>query len=102
VTGRSRPNGVVDLLERILSGVPLMEGAACVSDPAMFDEADPGHSNADVRRMEAAARVCRRCPVLAECGAWAASLPASRRPAGVLAGQLPPLPAPVRRPAVAS
>ena len=43
--------------------------------------------NGSPEETEAAMAACRTCPLLAACGAWLASLPARKRPAGIVAGR---------------
>ena len=65
----------------ILRGVPRLDGALCRDrNPEVFDVG----TDEDAER---AAAVCRRCPALQACGAWAAGLKHNEAN-GVLAGQL--------------
>ena len=73
--------GWLSLCEAILRGAPKLDGALCVGQDRLFDAADR-------ERTRQAAAVCQRCPALAECRAWAKTLPRSTRPPGVLAGRL--------------
>ncbi len=78
-----------DLFERLidtLRGAPHLPGALCVGRWQMFDEAD------DPVITEAAVELCNACPVLDRCRDWVDSLPARRRPAGVIAGRVNPRP----------
>ncbi|MGX9295153.1 WhiB family transcriptional regulator [Tsukamurella paurometabola] len=96
--------GAIRLLTRILTGSAPLAGAACIGQTDLFAPAgqtEPPHVIR--RRHEAAARICRHtCPALAECTAWAAQLTPTQRPAGVVAGRRPNLPAAPGRPAKGS
>lgn len=75
----------------------------CAGRWSLFDEAEPDEDRTTVRfRHEAAARICRGCPALTECRAWADSLPRRHRPPGVLAGRIPTPKKDVGRPKKAS
>ncbi|NKY62889.1 WhiB family transcriptional regulator [Gordonia rubripertincta] len=57
----------------------------CAGDPELFDPpATTARAAAD--RIEKAKRTCHACPVLAECRAWAQSLPRNSL-SGVVAGK---------------
>ncbi|WP_278262729.1 WhiB family transcriptional regulator [Nocardia sp. AG03] len=72
-------------------------GAACTGRAPLFDAEVPDEDDDDRRyRLEAAARICRSCPVLVECNGVAREL--GRAAAGVWAGRARNLPAPVGRP----
>lgn len=88
-----RPDGVVDLLKVVLAGAPKLSSAACRTEPELFDPQAPTESRgAAERRHEAAVRVCLfTCPDYDACLAWIDELEPSERPAGVIAGQRPPL-----------
>lgn len=73
-------SGVVGLLAVVLTGVPRLDGAACVGVRGRFHEAERGSR---IRIAECIA-VCRRCPAKAECGRWADSEPDL---VGVVAGE---------------
>ena len=78
------------LMADILTGVPRLDGAACVSRWHLFDPADAFEDAAQVEyRHGAAVVLCRECPCLSLFESWVASLPANRRPGGVVAGQFP-------------
>lgn len=96
----SHDEGTIQLLARILGGAPKLPGAPCKGNPDLFDPAAAHEDRAAVvRRHEAAARLCRfTCPALAECTAWADDLTPRQRPAGVVAGRRPNLPATPGRP----
>lgn len=78
-----RPEGALvsgwpELVGAILRGVPSLPGALCRSRPELFDAHDD-------ETAEQAAELCRRCPALRECGAWAATL-RHNEANGILAG----------------
>lgn len=71
---------VVQLLAKALRDTASLPGAACQGD-ARF--------TSDVAADQAAAlRICARCPELVACRRWVESLPRSRIPVGVTAGQI--------------
>ncbi|WP_164517849.1 WhiB family transcriptional regulator [Mycobacterium sp. P7213] len=74
----------VELLAKVLAGVPKLPEAACRSHLALFDAAADG----DRQAAEQAVTVCEACPVLAACGEWIAT--ARRPPPGVTAGKYTP------------
>jgi len=74
--------GRVISLPAAITPSPDLTGAACVGRSDLFDLA------AGSRRHRDALALCARCPVLAACRAWFASLPAAERPAGVVAGRV--------------
>jgi WhiB family redox-sensing transcriptional regulator len=59
---------------------PDLTGAACTGRSDLFDP------KAGPQRHRTALALCARCPVLAACRAWFASLPAAQVPKGVVAG----------------
>ncbi len=70
------------------AGVPVLPGARCrgrhhLFDPATADEPEP----VTEARHHQAVRICQSCPALDACGSWVDSLPASKRPPGVIAGR---------------
>jgi len=70
------------------AGVPVLPGARCrgrhhLFDPAAADEPEP----VTEARHHQAVRICQSCPALTACGSWVDSLPASKRPPGVIAGR---------------
>jgi WhiB family transcriptional regulator, redox-sensing transcriptional regulator len=69
-----------DLLAQ-LRGIPKLTGCACIGLWKLFDS-----DAAD--DVAAATEVCKRCPALAACATWLASLPPRQRPPGVVAGQV--------------
>ncbi|MGB3893241.1 MAG: WhiB family transcriptional regulator, partial [Mycolicibacter sinensis] len=79
-TDATRPGGVVDLLARILAGVPRLPGrAACRDRRELFDLAGDGDRDAAEQGVE----ICLACPVLRECRLFVGA--ASRPPVGVWA-----------------
>ena len=65
-------------------GCVALPGALCRHKAHTFDEA----------RHNQARGLCQRCPALAACTAWVESLPARRRPTGIVAGRLYRTPTP--------
>lgn len=77
-----------DLFAALL-GAPALPGARCRGRPHMFDEQQPDEdAEAAAQRHAQALSLCRDCPALASCTTWFDDLPRSKRPAGVVAGQL--------------
>jgi hypothetical protein len=74
-------------LTAALAGVPKLPDAACRGMHRLFD---PGERDepAEVvaERHEAALHICASCACFADCRSWLESLPARRRPSGVVAG----------------
>lgn len=72
-----------------LGVIPSLPGAQCAGQHRLFDEARPGEDEdvVDQRHAEALG-LCARCPALDRCLTWLLDLPPSRRPTGVIAGQL--------------
>lgn len=74
-------------LQRLLNDVPTLDGAACKGRPEVFDAQPPKAPDRDYLHLRAR-RIClRQCPALAQCRAWLDSLPSTRRPEGVVAGE---------------
>lgn len=71
--------GELQILERLLRGVPRLAGAACVGSYELFDSEDKGPR-------EAARAICNTCPALEACQVWRAGLSESQRPYGTVAG----------------
>lgn len=68
---------------------PALPGARCRGRPHMFDEQQTDEDiEAAAQRHAQALSLCRDCPALASCSAWFDDLPRSKRPTGVVAGQL--------------
>ncbi len=63
-----------------LGGIPALSGAHCRGPHQLFDPSE------DIEQR--ALWLCASRPVLAACKAWCDSLPASRRPLGVVAGRI--------------
>lgn len=92
--------GAIRILSRVLVGSAQLPGAACAGRPELFDPAGEYEPRQSViRRHEAAVRLCRfTCPALTECQLWLEQLTHPQRPAGVVAGHRPHLPATPGRP----
>jgi len=72
-----------------ISAAPALPGAKCRGRPHLFDPpGDREHADTVTARHRQAAALCTRCPALDRCRAWLDSLPPSRRPSGVIAGQV--------------
>ncbi|MFN8090550.1 MAG: hypothetical protein U0R81_16570 [Mycobacterium sp.] len=72
-----------------LAGVPALPGARCRGRSHLFDEAPPGEDpEVTGYRHQHALTLCRGCTALASCTEWVGSLPKSKRPPGVVAGQV--------------
>ena len=72
-----------------LAGAPSLPGARCRGRWHLFDEAAQGEPTEVVEQRHAQALgLCRICPALASCETWYASLPARKRPPGVVAGTI--------------
>ena len=78
--------------EELLSAmarVPILRGARCRGRHELFDA--PGCDEPDdvaQARTDQALRICQSCPALDACTGWVDSLPASKRPPGVIAGRI--------------
>ena len=78
-----------DQLLGALSGIPDLDGAACIGLWEAFDPPEHGESATDVEyRHSAALHLCRTCPTLADCRQWLDRLPRSKKPHGVVAGRV--------------
>lgn len=78
-----------DSLLGAMVGAPALPGAKCRGKSYTFDEAHPGeHPDTVAARHAQALNLCLRCPSLAPCQAWFASLTPARRPRGVIAGRI--------------
>jgi hypothetical protein len=74
-----------------LGAIPALPGALCRGQSELWDE-PPQHDRDPVgttERLSYALRCCQRCPALNPCRTWYATLPARRRPPGVVAGIAP-------------
>lgn len=70
-------------------GCPVLPGAKCRGRPHLFDPPRKGERSENVALRHAqAAMLCRSCPSLTACRDWLDSLTPSRRPTGVVAGQI--------------
>ncbi|MCV7141404.1 hypothetical protein H7J76_19795 [Mycolicibacterium fortuitum] len=68
---------------------PELPGALCRGRWALFDPADRDDDHQVVERLHTeAVALCSRCPALAACQSWLESLPAHKRPTGIVAGRL--------------
>ncbi len=74
-------------LTMLLGDIPKLDGAACKGRHRKFDARPPRTPNRNDLHDWAKATCLRRCPALADCRAWLASLEPSQRPEGVVAGQ---------------
>jgi WhiB family transcriptional regulator, redox-sensing transcriptional regulator len=81
----------------LVASLPDLDGAACAGEYALFDSTIPGWGEVTgkpARRHEldnaraAALRLCAACPALDDCRVWLDGLRPSRRPRGVIAGQV--------------
>jgi hypothetical protein len=89
----------VDDLFGALGAIPRLEGSLCVGRHELFDLrdiSDPDRAEAEARALA----LCGTCPAALQCRQWVERLPASRRPHGVIAGEVRRPPAP-RKPRVA-
>lgn len=73
--------GPVALLAEVLRGAPRLQGAVCTRKRGHFAEAETGNRV----RVHECISLCRRCPALDACRAWAAN---QRGLVGVVAGKL--------------
>ncbi|MBY4570383.1 hypothetical protein ACN95_10175 [Gordonia sihwensis] len=87
MTAHLDPTATIDLLKRILTGLPKLEGARCVGHHELFDArgADEDRDEA-VKRHMTAVSLCHRCPVIDACAAFTAG---ERDIGQVRAGQIP-------------
>lgn len=70
---------------------PALPGARCRGKHHLFDapsELDREPTDVTAARHAQAIELCRRCTALASCTTWFDSLPKSKRPHGVVAGQI--------------
>ncbi len=80
-------------MRALLAGVPDLPGARCKGSADLFEatvaEHDKTATRSEVQQSRAVAlRICAACPARTACGDWLASLPLSRRPRGVVAGEV--------------
>jgi len=80
----------VDLLEKVLAGAPSLPGAKCRGRAHLFNGAEPDENPETVaaRHAQALGLCLNSCPSLSRCAEWVNSLPKSKRPLGVVAGQV--------------
>jgi len=73
-----------------LGVIPSLPGAKCRGRHSLFDEARRGEApeTVDQRHAQALTLCLRGCPALAACQQWYAGLKPSKRPPGVIAGQI--------------
>ena len=89
---------VIGNLLLALAGATTLPGARCLGRWSLFDPPEVGDNPAvTAQRHAQAIGLCQRCPSLDACGEWVDSLPASKKPAGVVAGQVHTFKAPARR-----
>lgn len=68
---------------------PVLPGARCRGRHHLFDPAAPeADSDSVAARHTQALGLCEHCPSLNRCRTWFLGLPKSKRPEGVVAGQL--------------
>ena len=68
---------------------PQLTGARCRGRHSLFDDGATGeHPDAVNLRHAHALELCARCPALDRCLTWFEELPSSKRPFGVVAGQV--------------
>lgn len=89
-----------DTMSALLGGVPDLSGARCRGRHELFDstiagqqsrpadEFTPSSRNELDNACNAALRLCAMCPALDPCRAWLDRQRPTRRPRGVIAGQL--------------
>lgn len=70
-------------------GTPALPGARCRGRSHLFDAGRKGERAESVAQRHAqAVQLCSGCPSLDRCRTWVDSLKPSRRPTGVVAGQV--------------
>jgi WhiB family transcriptional regulator, redox-sensing transcriptional regulator len=74
----SRPSS---LLHAITDDAPRLETGLCVGDAPHWDGDDP-------TTVDQVVWLCEQCSVLSACRSWLHSLPAGKRPVGVVAGEV--------------
>lgn len=72
-----------------LAAVPSLRDAACRGHSELFDATIPGSGTREqvAQAQQLALQICRTCPALPGCRRWVDSLPAWKRPPGVVAGR---------------
>lgn len=84
--------GTRRMLESLYARTPRLDGALCLNRWELFDPPAAAEPAAQ-QRLQTAAQICARCPVLDACHDWYTRLPADQRPPGVCAGTYrPPTP----------
>jgi hypothetical protein len=80
----------LDALLDAVGAAPALPGARCRGRHSLFDEArrDEAPEAVDQRHAQALTLCLRGCPALAACQQWYAGLKPSKRPPGVIAGQI--------------
>lgn len=72
-----------------IGAAPALPGARCRGKAHLFDAAGKHEApETTEQRHTQALGLCRLCPSLAGCTTWFDTLPATRRPKGVVAGRL--------------
>lgn len=82
-------DATVRLLAEILRDTPRLGGGLCRGRSVLFDPPEQGQQldHPDVAyRHDIARSICKQCEDFDACTNWVASLPVSKRPAGVVAG----------------
>ncbi|BCP02035.1 hypothetical protein MINTM018_48040 [Mycobacterium intracellulare] len=81
-------------MTELVGEIPDLRGARCKGMAQLYEQTiatnrdgGPTREETDAAR-ETALRICAACPSLAPCRAYIAALPKSRRPLGVVAGQV--------------
>lgn len=88
----------LDGLLGALIGAPHLPGAQCQGRHQMFDPPGDHEPPEQVaQRHTAAKHLCQICPSITSCARWFESLPRTRRPPGVIAGQIHTHPSDKRR-----
>lgn len=92
----------LDSLLDAVGAAPCLPGARCRGKHHLFDEAAHTETVETVAaRHQQALGLCQRCPSLTTCGDWLDTLPANKKPLGVIAGRVRK-PRPIGRPRAAS
>ncbi|MBP2450506.1 hypothetical protein [Mycolicibacterium lutetiense] len=79
----------LDALLAAVGAAPALPGARCRGKHHLFDEQGTHEAPETTEQRHAQALgLCRLCPALASCQTWFDTLTATRRPKGVVAGQL--------------
>jgi WhiB family redox-sensing transcriptional regulator len=79
----------LDTLLMTIAGAPALPGARCRGRHHLFDEQNGSESSETAAaRHRQALGLCQHCPALTACRAWLDTLPARKRPQGVVAGTI--------------